>query len=201
MYRVYFPLDISKRYISESEAPVRSRAESLEFALLGLLAQDSLHGYELRKRLTSIFGPFRALSFSVLYPQLRRMVEAGLITQAEVLKGGRSKRVRIVYSLTEKGDKKFSQLTETVSPQSWDDDNFEVHVAFFSPTSTRNRLRILEGRHRRLKEKAEILRADLERSAVGLDKYLIEWRRHSLETAEREIAWLEDMIESERKTS
>jgi len=129
------------------------------------------------------------------------MLEADLISQEEVPKGGRSKRVRIVYSITKKGGEKFAQLTESVSPQSWDDDNFEVHVAFFSPTSTRNRLRILEGRHRRLKEKAEILRADLERSAVGLDKYLIEWRRHSLETAEREIAWLEEMIQSERKSS
>jgi DNA-binding PadR family transcriptional regulator len=180
---------------------VKSRSESLEFALLGLLSQAPLHGYELRKRLTSIFGPFRALSFSVLYPQLRRMLDAGLISQVEVPKGGRSKRVRIVYSISALGQAKFDQLTETVSPQSWDDDNFEVHVAFFSPTTSRNRLRILEGRQRRLKEKAEILRADLERSAVGLDKYLIEWRRHSLETAEREIAWLEDMITSERKTS
>ncbi|MEY3108333.1 MAG: hypothetical protein RL730_684, partial [Actinomycetota bacterium] len=66
---------------------MRSRADSLEFALLGLLAKDSLHGYELRKRLTSIFGPFRALSFSVLYPQLRRMMLAGLILQNEVAKG------------------------------------------------------------------------------------------------------------------
>ncbi|MEY3169715.1 MAG: hypothetical protein RL421_958 [Actinomycetota bacterium] len=180
---------------------MKSRSESLEFALLGLLSQTPLHGYELRKRLTSIFGPFRALSFSVLYPQLRRMLDAGLISQVEVPKGGRSKRVRIVYSISALGQAKFDQLTETVSPQAWEDDNFEVHVAFFSPTSSRNRLRILEGRQRRLKEKAEILRADLERSAVGLDKYLIEWRRHSLETAEREIAWLEDMITSERKTS
>ena len=180
---------------------MKSRSESLEFALLGLHSQTPLHGYELRKRLTSIFGPFRALSFSVLYPQLRRMLDAGLISQVEVPKGGRSKRVRIVYSISALGQAKFDQLTETVSPQAWEDDNFEVHVAFFSPTSSRNRLRILEGRQRRLKEKAEILRADLERSAVGLDKYLIEWRRHSLETAEREIAWLEDMITSERKTS
>ncbi|MGA0189134.1 MAG: PadR family transcriptional regulator, partial [Candidatus Nanopelagicaceae bacterium] len=80
-----------------------------------------------------------------------------------------------------------------------DDDNFEVSVAFFGPTSTRNRLRILEGRQRRLKEKAEILKADLDKSAVGLDKYLLEWRRHSLETAEREINWLDQMIRSERK--
>jgi len=82
------------------------------------------------------------------------MVDAGLIAQAEIPKGGRSKRVRIVYSITKDGQEKFDELTESVSPQSWDDDNFEVHVAFFSPTSTRSRLRILEGRHRRLKEKA-----------------------------------------------
>ncbi|MGA1689311.1 MAG: PadR family transcriptional regulator [Candidatus Nanopelagicaceae bacterium] len=178
---------------------MRSRADSLEFALLGMLAKDSLHGYELRKRLTSIFGPFRALSFSVLYPQLRRMMLAGLIEQSEVPKGGKSKRTRIVYSITDRGLAKFDQLTERATPSSWEDENFEVHVAFFSPTSKKNRIRILEGRLNRLQERADILRADLERSAVGLDKYLVEWRRHSLETAEREIAWLEEMIKSERK--
>ncbi|MEY5018847.1 MAG: hypothetical protein RJB54_765, partial [Actinomycetota bacterium] len=92
------------------------------------------------------------------------MLEAGLIAQAEVPKGGRSKRVRLVYNITTAGQRRFAEMTESVSPQSWEDDNFEVHVAFFSPTSTRNRLRILEGRERRLKEKAEILRADLEKS-------------------------------------
>jgi len=40
---------------------------------------------------------------------------------------------------------------------------------------------------------------ELEKSPVGIDKYLEEWRRHSLETADREIAWLEDMIKTERK--
>ena len=178
---------------------MRSRADSLEFALLGLLAKDSHHGYELRKRLTSIFGPFRALSFSVLYPQLRRMMLAGLILQNEVAKGGKSKRTRIVYSITDRGLAKFDELTERATPSSWEDENFEVHVAFFSPTSRKNRIRILEGRLNRLQERADILRRDLERSAVGLDKYLVEWRRHSLETAEREIAWLEEMIKSERK--
>ena len=180
---------------------MKSRSESLEFALLGLLAEEPLHGYALRKRLGVIFGPLRALSFSVLYPQLRRMTEAGLIEQREVTKSGRSSRTRLVYFISEKGRKRFSELTESVNPQAWEDDNFEVHVAFFGPTSSRNRLRILEGRHRRLKERAEILRADLERSALGLDKYLVEWRRHSLETAEREIAWLEKMISAERKSA
>ena len=68
---------------------MRSRADSLELALLGLLSQGPLHGYELRKRMSAIFGPFRALSFSVLYPQLRRMLEAGLIQECDSEHGSR----------------------------------------------------------------------------------------------------------------
>lgn len=176
---------------------MRSRSDSLEFALLGLLSQGPLHGYELRKRMGTIFGPFRALSFSVLYPQLRRMMEAGVI--AESLVETTSRRSRIVYAITDKGATRFSDLTETVSPDTWEDEGFEIRFAFFSPTSSKNRVRILEGRHRRLKEKAEILRGELEKSPIGIDKYLEEWRRHSLESADREIAWLEDMIKTERK--
>ncbi len=183
--------------IERREVTVRSRSESLEFALLGLLAQTPLHGYELRKRMGAIFGPFRALSFSVLYPKLRRMMEAGLI--AESVDDMSSRRSRIVYAITEKGTDKFESLTESVTPETWEDEGFEIRFAFFSPTSAKNRVRILEGRHRRLKEKAEILRGELEKSPVGIDKYLEEWRRHSLESADREIAWLEDMIKTERK--
>ena len=176
---------------------MRSRSDSLEFALLGLLSQSPLHGYELRKRMGAIFGPFRALSFSVLYPQLRRMVEGGVIE--ETLVESTSRRSRIVYAITDKGLSRFSHLTETVSPDTWEDEGFEIRFAFFSPTSSKNRVRILEGRHRRLKEKAEILRGELEKSPIGIDKYLEEWRRHSLESADREITWLEDMIKTERK--
>ena len=176
---------------------MRSRSESLEFALLGLLSQTPLHGYELRKRMGTIFGPFRALSFSVLYPQLRRMLEAGLIEETVV--DSPSRRSRIVYDITDKGQARFENLTETVSPETWEDEGFEIRFAFFSPTSSKNRVRILEGRHRRLKEKAEILRGELEKSPIGIDKYLEEWRRHSLDSADREIAWLEDMIKTERK--
>ncbi len=176
---------------------MRSRSESLEFTLLGLLIQNPLHGYELRKRMGVIFGPFKALSFSVLYPQLRRMLEAGLIE--ETFLESQSRRSRIVYAVTEKGAARFEKLTDTVNPETWEDEGFEIRFAFFSPTSTKNRVRILEGRHRRLKERAEILRGELEKSPIGIDRYLEEWRRHSLESAEREIAWLEQMIKTERK--
>ena len=126
-----------------------------------------------------------------------REVDAGLIEESLV--ASTTRRARIVYAITEKGSARFESLTDTVTPDTWEDEGFEVRFAFFSPTSTTNRVRILEGRHRRLKEKAEILRGELEKSPIGIDKYLEEWRRHSLESAEREIVWLEDMIKTERK--
>ncbi|MEI8065954.1 MAG: PadR family transcriptional regulator [Actinomycetes bacterium] len=180
---------------------MRSRSDSLEFALLGLLTQSSLHGYELRKRMIVIYGPFRALSFSVLYPQLRRMMEAGLIRETLVENGRLSRRARIVYEITEQGQTRFAQLTESSGPENWEDDSFEVRFAFFGPTPQRNRLQILEGRHRRLVEKAAILRSELEKFPADSDRYLVEWRRHSLESAEREIVWIEEMINTERKSS
>ncbi|MEI6867423.1 MAG: PadR family transcriptional regulator [Actinomycetes bacterium] len=180
---------------------MRSRSESLEFALLGLLSQGPLHGYELRKRMIAIYGPFRALSFSVLYPQLRRMLEAGLIEESLSDLGGLSRRSRIVYAITATGSARFAALTESTGPESWDDESFEVRFAFFGPTPQRNRLQILEGRHRRLLEKAAILQNELEKLPAGIDRYLVEWRRHSLESAEREIAWLVEMINIERKSS
>ena len=186
----------------ESEQCMRSRGDSLEFALLGLLSEGPLHGYELRKRIGAIYGPFRALSFSVLYPALRRMGESGLIAESSLSeRGGLSRRSRIVYAITEFGSKRFEELTRVAGPDSWEDEGFEVRFAFFSPTPPSNRVRILEGRLRRLQEKAEILRSDLERDPIGMDKYLTEWRRHSLESADREIAWLEEMIKSERKSA
>lgn len=181
---------------------MKSRGESLEFALLGLLAQNSLHGYELRKRIGAIYGPFRALSFSVLYPALRRLLEGGLIAEAALgERGGLSRRSRIVYAITEAGKSHFAEMAEGAGPEAWGDESFGIRFAFFSPTSASNRVRIMEGRLTRLREKVALLKEELNRDPIGMDRYFFEWRRHSLETAEREITWLEEMIKSERKSS
>ena len=51
------------------------RAQLLEFAVLGLLHEGPTHGYDLRRRLNTALGPFRALSYGTLYPRLRDMVQ------------------------------------------------------------------------------------------------------------------------------
>jgi DNA-binding PadR family transcriptional regulator len=193
-----YQFDVSRNHLTVAgEVRVALRSQSLEFTLLGLLANGPLHGYELRKRSLTILGPFRALSFGSLYPLLKRLADGGLIQVIES-NNGKSRRTRIAYQITKSGLKRFEELTETLDAT--EDEAFGVHFAFFGPTSHTNRVRILEARRRRLREKADLLRHELERSPIGLDKYFIEWRHHSLDSAEREIAWLDEMIKAERKS-
>ena len=59
----------------------RNRSAVLELAVLGLLRRTPMHGYELRKQLTSVLGLFRALSYGSLYPCLHELLAAGLIAE------------------------------------------------------------------------------------------------------------------------
>src|SRR5674536_228236 len=59
----------------------RKETAMLEFAVLGLLHESPMHGYELRKRLNAVLGAFRAFSYGSLYPCLRRMKAAGWISE------------------------------------------------------------------------------------------------------------------------
>jgi DNA-binding PadR family transcriptional regulator len=181
------------------------RAGVLELAVLGLLHESPLHGYELRKRLNALFGPLRAFSYGSLYPCLKDLLGRGWITEerpssatgsATSLSGRRSK---IVYKLTAEGKERFQELLADGGPRSWDDDNFGVHFAFFAQTDAEVRLRILEGRRSRLEERLEGVRAALARTRERLDTYTLELQRHGLESVEREVRWLNELIRTERQ--
>ena len=181
------------------------RGAALELAVLGLLHEAPMHGYELRKRVTGLFGWGRVLSYGSLYPCLKQMLRDGLLcedtTHLDVpavpgARGGR--RGKIVYKLTADGKELFATLVSAAGPSAWEDDNFGVRFAFFAATSRETRLRILEGRRSRLEERLEGVRTTLARSRERLDAYTLELQRHGLESAEREVRWLTELIDSER---
>ncbi len=176
----------------------------LELAILGLLIETSMHGYELRKQLATKLGAFRAaISYGSLYPTLRRMKQAGWITEETPVSGAEapplaSKRGKVVYKITAEGKERFQELLGSTGPETFDDPGFGVHFAFFSRTDQATRLRILEGRRRRVEERREGLRDVLTRAAERLDAYTLELQRHGLDACEREVRWLEELIAHER---
>jgi len=176
----------------------------LELAILGLLLESPMHGYELRKRLTGLLGAFRAFSYGSLYPALRRMQTDGLIVEdaspppGAVLATTKVRRARRVYQLTDSGRQRFSELVADTGPQNYTDDGFGVHLAFFNRTPAEARMRILEGRRRQVEERREGLREAIARASSSFDRYTKQLHQLGLESSEREVKWLNDLIAAER---
>jgi DNA-binding PadR family transcriptional regulator len=191
----------------------RNRSGVLELAVLGLLHRTPMHGYELRKRLYTVLGAFRAFSYGSLYPCLQELLADGLIAeeheQAEpdgaagpsgTARSRTSRRSRKVYRLTAEGKERLQELLSEGGPAAWEDDGFGVHFAFFGQTRADVRLRILEGRRSRLEERMEAIRAAFTRTRERVDSYTLELHRHGLESVEREVRWLNELIASERQS-
>ena len=199
----------------------------LELAVLGLLHEAPMHGYQLRKQLHARLGTFRAFSWGSLYPTLRRLQRAGLIAEttdaaddaddgtvdpataasprsrstrsaARGSWGSKTRRGRRVFELTAEGKDRFDELLGEVGPQAWDDESFGIHLAFFSRTPVEVRMRILEGRRRQVEERREGLRSTLSRAGEQIDHYTRELHRIGLESTEREVRWLNELIAAER---
>jgi DNA-binding PadR family transcriptional regulator len=180
----------------------------LEFAILGLLHQSPMHGYELRKELAAVLGGLRSISYGSLYPALKRMQAAGLIASedptprsllpadAPALTGRRGK---VVYAITAEGKERFADLVSQTGPEAYDDEGlFGVHLAFFRHTAADVRLRILEGRRRTVERQRDRLMDSLRRTQEKLDRYTLELQRHGLDSVDREVRWLTELIDSER---
>jgi len=172
----------------------------LDFAVLGLLNESPMHGYELRKRLSALLGAFRAFSYGSLYPTLRRLAEAGWISEESPLDmaGARARRGKRVYRITAEGKEHLAQLLSDVGPDAFDEEGFGARLAFFGSTRSDVRLQILEGRRRRVEEQREGMRSSLSRAGERLDRYTRELHEHGLESVDREVRWLTELIESER---
>ncbi|MGH8860983.1 MAG: PadR family transcriptional regulator [Jatrophihabitantaceae bacterium] len=172
----------------------------LEIAVLGLLNDSPMHGYEIRKRLSSLLGAFRAFSYGSLYPTLRRLSEAGWISEEaslEAASGARSRRGKRVYRLTAEGKEHLAGLLSDVGPDAFDDEGFGARMAFFAQTRSDIRLQVLEGRRRRVEEQRDGMRTALGRTGSRLDRYTHELQQHGLESKDREVRWLTELIEHE----
>ena len=190
----------------------------LELAILGLLVDEDLHGYELKRRLTDVLGALSSVSYGSLYPALARLEKAAAVKVAvaeadEVPPGtgslgaelalfrrraaaggtARSGRTRKVYGITDRGRQVFSDLL-TADPASLDDDReFTLRLAFARFVPPEARVRLLERRRAMLVE-----RLARTRNRHGRDAYATALLEHGAATTERDISWLDDLIARER---
>jgi DNA-binding PadR family transcriptional regulator len=188
----------------------------LDLAVLGLLEERDLHGYEIRRRLREHLGLLANVSFGSIYPALTRLERAGAVVAAEAAEAptgpptgslsgeraafrnrrhtqSRSRRGRKVYRITDAGRQLFAELLAE-SGASDDARSFGLRLAFARHLAPQARLALLERRRALLVQRL----GDAEPARPDLDVYARSVVQHTADGVARDISWLDRLIESER---
>jgi DNA-binding PadR family transcriptional regulator len=170
----------------------------LELAILGLLKERPMHGYELKKRLSYMLGHFWTVSYGSLYPALKRLEKSGSIERAYSVK--EKTRNRNVYRVTPRGETSFLRmLTENVTVASLaDTEKFDLRMAFFQYLDPETRLRLLEMRRGLLEEQVEKFKA-YRTTNKDEDLYRAGLMRHKVSQVKSDIRWLDRLMVHERE--
>ena len=170
----------------------------LEVAILGLLKQQPMHGYQLSRELGESLGGFWRVSYGSLYPTLRRLEGDGLVEpEPGEVAGGRRKTV---YRITDRGEAAFLELLqETPADSSAEDTRFRVRFAFFRYLTPETRVRLLERRRAFLEERLRTLDGSLQVGRARGDDYTVALMEHGRAAAESDIDWLDGLIRAERE--
>ncbi|HVB90821.1 MAG TPA: PadR family transcriptional regulator [Acidimicrobiales bacterium] len=194
----------------------------LDMAILGLLEEKDLHGYEIRRQLRDNLGILANVSFGSIYPALTRLEKSGAVvaTEGQAVPGvtgsapapptgslsgelavmrarlhspARSRRGKKVYRITEKGRLLFTELL--ADGGSVDDArSFGLHLAFARHLAPQARLALLERRRAQLVQRL----AETEGHSPDLDVYARSVVQHTADSVAQDIAWLDRLIAAER---
>jgi DNA-binding PadR family transcriptional regulator len=171
----------------------------IELAILGLLKERPMHGYQLSRELGESLGGMRRVSYGSLYPTLRRLERDGEVEALPQERGG-ARRRKNVYRITEKGEAEFlSLLQENTGEGSAEDSRFRMRLTFFRYLPPDTRIRLLERRRAILQDRLAVIQDSLRTSRErDADDYALAIMEHSRRGTENDIAWLGDLITAEK---
>jgi len=194
----------------------------IDLAILGLLTEQELHGYELKKRLGELLARRASISFGSLYPALARLEAQGCVKaveertvvpsapmtgsltgelatfKARLRERGLTKttgRGKKVYGITDTGRERLVELLS--DPDITDDRAFTLRVAFARHLHPAARLELFERRRTELLSRRDDLRrrAGAERRT---DRYLGALHERDADHLVHDLAWLDRLIDAER---
>lgn len=189
----------------------------LDLAILGLLENRELHGYEIRRQLREGLGLLANVSFGSLYPALARLEAAGAVEAVESgalgapatgsLSGewavfrarrhasGHGRRSRKVYRITDRGRELFNELLAGASSPD-DDRSFSLRLALARHLAPQARLALLERRRLQLLERLDEVAAAANQDS--LDPYARSVVEHTADGVRHDLVWLDRLIAVER---
>lgn len=171
--------------------PPRKLRSPLSLVVLGLLAEEPLHPYAMRQRISErAHDRLPGLRLASLYDTVQRLADAGLVSPSEPGRAGRRPE-RVEYSVTAAGR---AALTGWVTESLADPGRGDEFPAALSFMYSLGRDRVVE----LLRERAAALAASIgadqaelaEAEAGGIPPVFLSEHRYQLALRQAEHAWL-----------
>lgn len=203
----------------------------IDLAILGLLKEQDLHGYELRKRLGDLPGWRLAVSFGSLYPALARLernesvktvthrtsptppapMSGSLAGELAAFRAHRraSAAKSATRSRGSRGKKVYGitpkgeeRLHELlVAPEVVDDREFALRLAFCHHLTSAERLTLFRRRRDQLLRRRDAQRQPTPGSDRRLTTYLRSLIERDTEATTADLAWLDRLIDAEQSAA
>lgn len=96
------PKSICMVYLYKERTIMKNSGNKTKFLILGLLSEEPLSGYEIKKIVDMRFSFFWNESFGQIYPQLKKLNEEGIIKEESSKESENGKAIR-KYAITDSG--------------------------------------------------------------------------------------------------
>lgn len=166
---------------------------TLKFAILGLLVNKPMTGYDITKEFNFQLAQFWSASHSQIYPELKKLVNEGLINYDIAITGEILEKK--LYSITQKGKEEFLTWLHIDEPMpKTPKDVFRLRMYFSNNMESSVRIHLIEQQLSQHKERLEFLYTQFARypqvpsidtpefgdylvldGAITREKGLIEW--------------------------
>jgi DNA-binding PadR family transcriptional regulator len=160
------------------------------YVILGMLRHQPRSGYEIKRMVDSSTRFFWAASYGQIYPELRRLADAGLV-EPESRPTGRRKRT--VYRLTDAGREELRSWLDRTSARLEVRDEGLLKLFFADAAEPGRAAEIIDAKQRLMEEKVATLRAiePLAAAIAPSDPFPYLVLRYGLESSEWVIGWCE----------
>ena len=159
-----------------------SPLSSTSYVILGMLSLRPMSGYDIKQVADASVRHFWAISYGQIYPELKHLVDAGLVSAEDTSVGDRR---RTVYSLTQTGREALGDWAATTNEQPIEIRDEMLLRLFFAdqltPEERSSLLRNMSGRHQRLAEllrskpEQDNCRGDVREFGIAFHEFCIGW--------------------------
>lgn len=164
---------------------------SHRYLILGLLTEQPMSGYDIKKRVQTALGAVTNASYGTLYPTLHKLLAEGAVEMQEIPQIGRPSKK--VYRITEHGQRELHTWLRHAANADQVRREFLLKLYLARQLDAAAVRGLLRSRRQETEHTLDALRTERELAANREQRWVIDY---ALTQCEMELAWL-DRIEAE----